>query len=61
MYRCSLCWKDDKTLLIGWGDKIKVCLIREREQIELRDLPDKYVEISKSVDAHTDRQKHMCK
>ncbi|KAK2146463.1 hypothetical protein LSH36_606g03004 [Paralvinella palmiformis] len=45
MYRCSLCWKDDKTLLIGWGDKIKVCLIREREQIELRDLPDKYVEI----------------
>ena len=47
MYCCSLCWKDERTLLIGWGDKIKVCVIREREQLDVRDLPDKYVEIGK--------------
>ena len=23
LYRCNLCWKDDTTLLIGWGDTVK--------------------------------------
>lgn len=24
MYPCSLCWKDNVTLIIGWGASIKV-------------------------------------
>lgn len=25
MYPCSLCWKDNATLIVGWGKSIKVC------------------------------------
>ncbi|KAI2649119.1 hypothetical protein H4Q32_020331 [Labeo rohita] len=25
MYPCSLCWKDNTTLIIGWGSSVKVC------------------------------------
>lgn len=25
MYPCSLCWKDNATLIVGWGTSIKVC------------------------------------
>lgn len=25
MYPCSLCWKDNTTLIVGWGTSIKVC------------------------------------
>lgn len=25
MYPCSLCWKDNTTLIVGWGMSIKVC------------------------------------
>ena len=24
LYKCNICWKDDKTLLIAWADVIKV-------------------------------------
>ena len=27
MYPCSLCWKDNVTLIIGWGTSVKVCLL----------------------------------
>ena len=26
MYPCSLCWKDNSTLIVGWGSSIKVCV-----------------------------------
>lgn len=26
MYPCSLCWKDNTTLIIGWGSSVKVCV-----------------------------------
>lgn len=26
MYPCSLCWKDNLTLIIGWGNSVKVQL-----------------------------------
>lgn len=26
MYPCSLCWKDNTTLIIGWGASVKVCV-----------------------------------
>ncbi|CAL4184393.1 unnamed protein product, partial [Meganyctiphanes norvegica] len=50
-YPPHLCWQDDLTLLVGWGDSIKVCRVRERStppqhmtQTGL-DLPPFYVEI----------------
>ena len=50
IFRCNLCWKDDKTLIIGWADSIKVCCIRKRTEISSKraDLPDYYVEIGES-------------
>ena len=45
IYRCNLCWKDEKVLLIGWGDMVKVCVVKERASEEVRDLPNRYVEI----------------
>ncbi|XP_064614137.1 vacuolar protein sorting-associated protein 41 homolog [Liolophura sinensis] len=46
MYRCNLAWKDDRTLLIGWANGIKVCVVKERAQDDIRDLPSRYVEIT---------------
>ncbi|GAA6038514.1 hypothetical protein JCM8097_004607 [Rhodosporidiobolus ruineniae] len=31
LYKCSLHWKDDRTLLIAWADVIKVAVVKERE------------------------------
>ncbi|GAB1297941.1 Vacuolar protein sorting-associated protein 41 homolog [Apodemus speciosus] len=45
MYPCSLCWKDNLTLIIGWGTSIKICSVKERHASEMRDLPSRYVEI----------------
>uniref|UniRef100_A0A8C6V2V5 VPS41 subunit of HOPS complex n=1 Tax=Neogobius melanostomus TaxID=47308 RepID=A0A8C6V2V5_9GOBI len=45
MYPCSLCWKDDSTLIVGWGTSIKICIVKERNPTEMRDLPSRYVEI----------------
>ncbi|XP_055277135.1 vacuolar protein sorting-associated protein 41 homolog isoform X2 [Moschus berezovskii] len=48
MYPCSLCWKDDVTLIIGWGTSVKICSVKERHASEMRDLPSRYVEIEYS-------------
>uniref|UniRef100_A0A8C2CQQ0 Vacuolar protein sorting-associated protein 41 homolog n=1 Tax=Cyprinus carpio TaxID=7962 RepID=A0A8C2CQQ0_CYPCA len=47
MYPCSLCWKNNTTLIIGWGSSVKVCIcvVKERDPTEIRDLPSRYVEI----------------
>lgn len=29
MYRCRLAWKDDRTLLIGWADSVKVAVVKD--------------------------------
>lgn len=41
-YRCNLQWSDDRTLLIGWVDIVRVCHIRKRTMQEMvnRDLPE---------------------
>ncbi|XP_012058286.1 PREDICTED: vacuolar protein sorting-associated protein 41 homolog [Atta cephalotes] len=41
-YRCNLQWSDDKTLLIGWVDIVRICHIRKRTMQEMvnRDLPE---------------------
>ncbi|CAH2106843.1 unnamed protein product [Euphydryas editha] len=35
-FRCNLLWSAPKTLMIGWVDTIRICLIRKRSQIELQ-------------------------
>uniref|UniRef100_A0A671KU69 Vacuolar protein sorting-associated protein 41 homolog n=1 Tax=Sinocyclocheilus anshuiensis TaxID=1608454 RepID=A0A671KU69_9TELE len=45
MYPCSLCWKDNTTLIIGWGSSVKICVVKERDPTQMRDLPSRYVEI----------------
>ena len=27
LYRCNLYWEDDRTLLIGWANSVKVCQV----------------------------------
>jgi len=49
-HSCQLCWKDSRTLLIGWGNTVKVCLVKDRShevlnETQLKELPRKYVEI----------------
>lgn len=41
-FRCNLKWSNSTTLLIGWVDIIRVCVIRKRNSIEVstRGLPD---------------------
>lgn len=82
MYPCSLCWKDNTTLIVGWGTSIKVCffsflyqllhapapavyqhhcflfffpqicVVKERNPTEMRDLPSRYVEIGTNYTEH---------
>lgn len=35
-YRCNLLWSAPKTLMIGWVDTIRICIIRKRSQVELQ-------------------------
>ncbi|XP_072009383.1 vacuolar protein sorting-associated protein 41 homolog isoform X1 [Engystomops pustulosus] len=50
MYPCSLFWKDNLTLVIGWGKSVKICSVKERHAGEMRDLPNRYVEIVSQFD-----------
>ncbi|KAM5156743.1 vacuolar protein sorting-associated protein 41 homolog [Mantella aurantiaca] len=50
MYPCSLFWKDNLTLVIGWGKSVKICAVKERHPSEIRDLPNRYVEIVSQFD-----------
>ncbi|XP_071956402.1 vacuolar protein sorting-associated protein 41 homolog [Antedon mediterranea] len=47
IYACSICWKDDKTLIIGWADTIKICVVKDRlpYEAQARRLPLRFVEI----------------
>ena len=49
--RCQLYWRDDLTLVVGWGTEVKVCRVRKRydTDIESRELPNFLVEIRKLV------------
>ncbi|XP_066945060.1 vacuolar protein sorting-associated protein 41 homolog [Macrobrachium rosenbergii] len=50
-YPPHLCWPDSRTLIVGWGDSVKVCRVRERASPlskvspGLVDLPPYYLEI----------------
>lgn len=45
-FRCNIRWADDRTLLIGWVDTVRICVIRKRSNIELanRALPEYLVD-----------------
>lgn len=44
---CQLVWRDAKTLLIGWGDRVKICVVKEQNKSELKEsMPLRYVEIT---------------
>ncbi|KAK9762214.1 Vacuolar protein sorting-associated protein 41, variant 2 [Basidiobolus ranarum] len=46
LYRCHLCWKTDKILLIGWADSVKVAVVKEKSKSEVAPgTPNLYVEI----------------
>lgn len=49
-FRCNLKWSTSSTLLIGWVDTIRVCVIRKRNSVEVstRGLPAFIVDPSKS-------------
>jgi len=34
LFKCSLVWKDDHTLLIGWADQIKIVRVRQRAKAQ---------------------------
>lgn len=48
-FRCNFRWSNATTLLIGWVDTIRICVIRRRNSIEVasRDLPGFIVDPSK--------------
>lgn len=31
LHRCILTWRDERCLLVGWADRVKVCCIRQRD------------------------------
>lgn len=45
-YRCNLRWSDDRTLLIGWVDTVRICQIKKLSNRELvnRELSEFVVE-----------------
>ncbi|KAL4222561.1 Vacuolar protein sorting-associated protein 41 [Mactra antiquata] len=45
LYHCNLHWKDERTLLVGWADTVKVVLVKDRIGQDVRDLPPRYCEI----------------
>jgi hypothetical protein len=47
LYKPRMSWKDDKTLLIGWADTVKVAVIRERSKAsQVQGQPTHFVEIT---------------
>ncbi len=51
LLRCHLCWQDSKTLLIGWADTVKICVIRRNREppSPYHDSPQHVVEIGETV------------
>lgn len=61
-YRCNLQWTDDKTLLIGWVDVVRVCQIRKRTMQEMvnRDLPEFVVDPGNQRKIHSFKISWIC-
>lgn len=52
-FRCNLKWSNPTTLLIGWVDIIRICVIRRRNSVEVsqRDLPGFIVDPSNNTNS----------
>lgn len=48
-FRCNLRWIDSTTLLIGWVDTIRICVLRNRNLINSRDQPRIVVDPSRWI------------
>lgn len=35
MYRCNLRWDNSTTLIIGWMDTVRICVIRKRNAVDI--------------------------
>ncbi|KAK8771173.1 hypothetical protein V5799_025583 [Amblyomma americanum] len=46
LHRCVLTWQDERRLLVGWADRVKVCCVRQRQpEPQPQGLASNYVEI----------------
>ncbi|XP_059151993.1 vacuolar protein sorting-associated protein 41 homolog isoform X2 [Physella acuta] len=44
---CQLVWRDSRTLLIGWADRIKICVVKDQVKTDMRDnAPTRFCEIT---------------
>lgn len=61
-FRCNLKWSNVTTLLIGWVDIIRICVIRRRNSVEVstRDLPGFIVDPSNTA-IYTDYSNSLIK
>jgi hypothetical protein len=39
LFKCTLHWKDDRTLVVGWADQIKIVRVRNRPRSQMAGLP----------------------
>jgi len=47
LHICQLVWRDDRTLLVGWGDRVKICVVKNYPKSESREgVPNRFVEIT---------------
>jgi len=47
LYRCNLCWRSDTQLLIGWGNNVQICAIKDKPKNEIvAGRPIQYVEVT---------------
>jgi len=45
LFKCTLHWKDDRTLVIGWADHIKIVRVRNRPKTQTGGLPPLSIEV----------------
>jgi len=58
LHICQLVWRDSRTLIIGWADQIKICVVKDYKKSETAgaNLPSRYVEIT----AMFQTEKYIC-
>ncbi|KAG0246211.1 hypothetical protein B0O80DRAFT_409983 [Mortierella sp. GBAus27b] len=47
LFKCRLCWKSDRELLIGWAALVKIAVVKDRPKDQMKaGLPAQFVEIT---------------
>ncbi|CAI9735685.1 sorting-associated 41 homolog isoform X1 [Octopus vulgaris] len=60
LYQCNLCWKDDRTLLVGWADLIKICVVRDKTSDVDANMPERFVEITHMFTTTPESNCYIC-